>query len=64
MMSTQQPIRDAAFEELVARVRARRELETQAIAEGGSDIVTDRPLTPAERRAYGLDDEDDDEDRP
>ena len=64
MTSSRQPARDAAFEELVARVRARRELEAQAIAEGGSDVVTDRPLTPAERRAYGLDDEDDDEDQP
>ena len=63
MMSTQQPIRDAAFEELVARVRARRELEAQAIAEGKSDIAPDRPLTPAERRAIGLDDEDDEEER-
>jgi hypothetical protein len=34
---------------------ARKALEAEAIAEGGSDIVFDEPLTPAERQALGLD---------
>jgi hypothetical protein len=48
----------------VGRVRARRELEAQAIAEGKSDVVADRPLTADELRAFGLDDEDDADDTP
>jgi hypothetical protein len=55
---------DTAVQELVARVRARQELESQAIAEGKSDIASDRPLTPEERWAIGLDDEDENEELP
>lgn len=40
----------------MARVRARRALESEGIARGGSDIVwDDGPMTPAERKALGLD---------
>ena len=43
------------FHERVAWLRARKALEAEAIAEGGSDIVYDEPPTPDERQALGLD---------
>ena len=44
------------FEDLKAWLRARRALESEAISEGGSDIVWDNgPMTAAERKAMGLD---------
>jgi hypothetical protein len=44
-----------SFRDLVARIRARRVLVAQAIAEGASDVVPDRPLTDAEREELGVD---------
>ena len=46
---------DLERQERIARLRARLALESQAIAEGRSDIVYDEPLTAAERRELGLD---------
>ena len=44
------------FDELVPRLRARKAIEAEAIAEGGSDIAwDDGPMTAAERKAMGLD---------
>ena len=44
------------FDELVTQLRARKAIEAEAIAEGGSDIVwDDGPMTAAERREMGLD---------
>jgi hypothetical protein len=47
--------RDLEYRDLVARLRARRAVEAEAIAEGGSDIVYDEPPTEAQRKALGLD---------
>ena len=46
---------DRTLHDLRARIRARRALVAQAIAEGGSDVVPDRPLTAAEREEIGGD---------
>ena len=47
--------KDAVAQDLAARIRARRALEAQAIAEGSSCLAPDRPLTKAGRDALGID---------